>query len=671
MAEAENQDQPPRSSVSPSQLAERDQKNAVITSKMNDEQEGCMRSDTETAPSTDVQVFSIPQIPIQTTHLNLTIEKQISEKTFLDGVLKGFKFLREDDSMCDVTLVVQGMKFKCHKVILATFSDYFRTLFTIEMKEARQEEIQLASFRSETIRKMIMYIYRGYDEFTASNARELLEAAIFFRVDSLRYMCETALSSVLDVQNVIAIWRTAKRFPECNALRQTCEEYLLLYFDRLKEDDIRCLDKEELVFLISNPNLLVSSEDKVYQAAKIWFEDDGDLRKQYLADVFQHIRQPFISKELYSDFMNNFRFFDAPAIKPFIEEALRYQSLPNCRMDEVSTRTTLRQHYNMEKALLLIGFNQRFTCCNPCMWAWRFDCKRWYTLRSAPFKLGHGYATCRFGQSEIYFSGGQGRRIFQKFDGLTDKIVSCTKIKTARMSHCMVCVRDSIYIIGGNGFQFDKEDTIPTEDKLESVEAWRPSENTWRHCGSIMVPVSGATACNSGRLILLYGGFRDEQNKEPSNLAQFFDTETNTGGHLSTYLPFSHQNLQSVNIGDVVYILTKNHIFESKDELEYINVRSLREKHKYADTFKPPTMTKDLTSLYIIQESCYGTIPFPIDRSWELQRYNTGTRALETVSDKIQFMRSEGSMHTLVVSKSILLEKGIITTGSQGFLTQR
>ncbi|XP_069135195.1 kelch-like protein 2 [Argopecten irradians] len=226
-----------------------------------------IRDDFSTSPQqdTNTEVSKILNVPIQKERLGVTIDEKESDKTYLDATLGGLNILKKEDALCDVNLVVDGVKIKCHKVILAIFSEYFRAMFTREMEETDQNEIQLTEFECKTIQKMITLMYEGYAGFTAADARELLEASIFFKVESLRHMCEKVLSLVLDVINVNVFWRTTKRFPECNILRKSCEDYMLLHFDTLPEKEICNLSKNEMVFLLSNKALKVSNEDKFFR----------------------------------------------------------------------------------------------------------------------------------------------------------------------------------------------------------------------------------------------------------------------------------------------------------------------------------------------------------------------------------------------------------------------
>ncbi|XP_069135194.1 kelch-like protein 29 [Argopecten irradians] len=400
----------------------------------------------------------------------------------------------------------------------------------------------------------------------------------------------------------------------------------------------------------------------------IWFKHDTQKRYQYLAEIFQHVRLPYVSKNIYSEFMDRCDFHEEPDVKPFVEEAESYKNYPSCQMEELSSRTRLRQHYDMEKVILVIGYKQRITCTDPCMWVWRFGLGQWYTLNSSPAKLGDGYATCRYGKSEVFFCGGQGKRTFLKFDGLTDTILPCTQMPAARMSHCMVCVGDAIYVLGGTGFQYDKEQACLVEDRFESVEQWRSFESQWQQCGHIMSAVSGATACASGSLILIYGGYIDKNDKEPSDTAQFFDTKTNTCGYLANHLPFRYGNLKSVSVKGVTYILTNSELFQSncKDESGYNYVQTLKDKFDCQNYRSlSSAMASDGNYLFFLKE-CFSTrIAMYDETSWDLRRYDIETREIENASENIQFLKSSVSMYTLVVGKSVLQDKSVVQLNSK------
>ena len=84
------------------------------------------------------------------------------------GEINHIHFVSEDiealylsEEYADVTLVVAGQKFRCHKLILAARSEYFRALLFGGMKESTQSEIELTVSSLHAFKGLLKYIYTG------------------------------------------------------------------------------------------------------------------------------------------------------------------------------------------------------------------------------------------------------------------------------------------------------------------------------------------------------------------------------------------------------------------------------------------------------------------------------------------------------------------------------
>ena len=65
------------------------------------------------------------------------------------------------DEYSDVALVVDGQRFRAHRVILAARSDYFRALLYGGMKESQLSEIELKDTSLAAFKHLLRYIYTG------------------------------------------------------------------------------------------------------------------------------------------------------------------------------------------------------------------------------------------------------------------------------------------------------------------------------------------------------------------------------------------------------------------------------------------------------------------------------------------------------------------------------
>ena len=59
---------------------------------------------------------------------------QIFTDSHAKSILATMNNLRKANTLCDVTLDVQGQKFPAHRIVLASCSDYFCAMFTNEVQ---------------------------------------------------------------------------------------------------------------------------------------------------------------------------------------------------------------------------------------------------------------------------------------------------------------------------------------------------------------------------------------------------------------------------------------------------------------------------------------------------------------------------------------------------------
>jgi BTB/POZ domain-containing protein 9 len=95
-----------------------------------------------------------PQVPSGTESVS-----EVDHVATLSENLKNGLFLNSDYS--DVNLIVEGVSFPAHKIILAARSFYFRALLFGGMKESTQSEIELKAAPTVAFKALLKYVYSG------------------------------------------------------------------------------------------------------------------------------------------------------------------------------------------------------------------------------------------------------------------------------------------------------------------------------------------------------------------------------------------------------------------------------------------------------------------------------------------------------------------------------
>ena len=112
-----------------------------------------------------------------------------SDQLYCKEILQTLNSLRHDDSLCDVTLVVEEREFKAHRNVLAASSPYFRNMFTSDMREKTESKVTIEALTSSVMEDLLSFIYTGAVEIgEESRARDLLPTADYLMLPRLNKM---------------------------------------------------------------------------------------------------------------------------------------------------------------------------------------------------------------------------------------------------------------------------------------------------------------------------------------------------------------------------------------------------------------------------------------------------------------------------------------------------
>ena len=105
--------------------------------------------------------------------------------------------------LSDCTVFCQGREFNCHKAVLAGRSVVFDAMISHDMEETRRGEVVIKDLDSDTVGKMLAYVYTGKVEEIEAKAAELLAAAEKYILPELKMMSEEALCRTMKIDNVL------------------------------------------------------------------------------------------------------------------------------------------------------------------------------------------------------------------------------------------------------------------------------------------------------------------------------------------------------------------------------------------------------------------------------------------------------------------------------------
>lgn len=414
----------------------------------------------------------------------------------------------------DVEIQVEKKTFKCHKVILSAFSDYFHAMFSSGMKECQNNVVCIKDTSSVIFENVLSFAYSGEDCVTIDNAEDLLRASVLLQISCLQERCESFLLEQTTAENCIGIWRLAQSL-SCDQLKETSWEFILKEFEVISQlDEFLALEKDELISIVSNDNLNVSNEENVCDAVFRWLKKDED-RNSYLADVFDQLRLQQVSLQYLLEKVD----FN-PAVRgnavcsALVKQALDYHLYPERReMYNIPLRTGTKMEVIVLIGKTPQGREQKLIevyCYSPSE-------RKWYTMPTLPSNIGRYFSCCVYGDY-IYVSGGTERPIacLKLHIGRRDWI-HCRSMNFGRLRHAMVAERNSVYVVGG----FDPI----TDVTYHSIERYDIAQETWKEVGELTCAVDALSAAAYQGKIFVFGGWL--KDCDHAACVQCFDTSTN------------------------------------------------------------------------------------------------------------------------------------------------
>lgn len=119
--------------------------------------------------------------------------------------------------------------------------------------------------------------------------------------------------------------------------------------------------------LISNTQLNISSEEKVFTAVLNWIKHDLVERKKHIAELISNVRLPLLNRDFLMENVETEPLVrEDQHCKELLLEAMKYHLLPEQRSSLVSQRTLERKPEGMKPYVFAVGGGSLFAIHNEC-----------------------------------------------------------------------------------------------------------------------------------------------------------------------------------------------------------------------------------------------------------------------------------------------------------------
>ena len=175
---------------------------------------------------------------------------------------------------CDFTLVADNHRFPVHRNVLGVVSTFFDKMFHIDMKEKRENKVEINGVSKEVLEVILDFMYTGEMALSMENVFAIIEAAHLLDLPYVKETCSKYLGNQVNVGNWSSIRAHAKRY-DYKELLDKFDEAIALQFDAfVKAEQFIELNVEDLKHLLGLQKRRVKSEDEVYKAVIGWIKHD-------------------------------------------------------------------------------------------------------------------------------------------------------------------------------------------------------------------------------------------------------------------------------------------------------------------------------------------------------------------------------------------------------------
>ncbi|XP_040214883.1 kelch-like protein 10 [Rana temporaria] len=428
------------------------------------------------------------------------------EQTIRTMAWTQFHDLRMEDEFCDVTIKVDDVMFRAHKIILSVCSLYFRTLFSERWTKTGKNVYHIPGIAADMMRLILLYAYTNAISISSENVEDLFMAADQFNILGLQWRCSDFLVGHLSPENCVGIGRFSNHF-HCPKLHEKTHAYILHHFHEITttSEELLELSLTEFEDLIKKDELNVKREEAIFETIIKWIEHHPTQRRQHITTLLPKVRMALIHPMyLINNVMTNIHIQHNQECMSIVTSVLRTKYDLNANGSSGSDFMNPLTRPRLPSAILLaVG---GYSSSNPTNAMETYDCRvdRWVDI-TYDMESPRAYHGTAYLNGYVYLVGGlDGINYLNsvtRFDPVRKIWQQVAPMNDNRCYVSTVVLENRLYAMGG----FDGH------IRLESAECYDPETNQWDLIAPMNEIRSDAKATILNGKIYICGGFNGEE----------------------------------------------------------------------------------------------------------------------------------------------------------------
>ncbi|XP_076815127.1 kelch-like protein 7 [Clavelina lepadiformis] len=428
-------------------------------------------------------------------------------------------------------------------------------MFTTKMKESYLNEGSVKEVSGPTMDSIINFIYTSCIILTHDNVYDVLEAAEYLRILSLKEYCKKFFKASLNGENCLKIRSYSNRY-NMGDLVQAAETFISKNLGAvLKSSDFLQFNVDDVMAMLKLESEQDSIDEDKYRSVVSWTKYSLDERRKHFNDLFHLVQLNSLSKKFLNEVVHREELVNQSADSMNLLVTALFARIPgnidnkdNCQSDEiliiggrdceqsvVKFNTKTKQWSDMpdtnfarrwpsavnyNQQILLMGGAERHTYYNSVeILDLNDENPKWDSNLPSMGEKRRAFASALL-DGLVYCAGGwndTGRlSSCESYNPEERKWSSIRNMKKKRSYHALVSARGLLYSLGG----YDDDNNA-----INTAECYDPRNGKWKYIPRMKTRRYGLTAVVLNNEIYAIGG-RDGSNRLSSVEKYNLDTKT-------------------------------------------------------------------------------------------------------------------------------------------------
>ncbi|XP_071945747.1 ectoderm-neural cortex protein 1-like [Antedon mediterranea] len=458
----------------------------------------------------------------------ITADKHFEIAILPKTTLSRMNDFRRDGILIDIYIEAGQERIPGHRNVLAASSNYFYAMFTSNMKEKHDDTIHISNIDAATMLSIINYIYTGQICLSPDNVQSVFEAACLMQLTKLQKCCSEFFIHNLDASNCLGVYNLAILHDITDLANTTLNVVLQSFSDVLCEEDFLRLTKEQLTEMLKK-DVIVKSENQVFEGLIKWIKYDMDTRQKHLHDLLKEIRLVHMKeKYLIKSVLQHPLIEESAQCRDVISKTMGFWNLCPDKQIEVRDSCLCYQARPYREKIFIIGgkdedqnFQNNILSCDEI----QLSKSCWKHEATLPLPLHDLDLIATALDDSIFISQHKpairaspspmsSNRWIYHLKEKTWKKIQASRLKF-RFEFGIAYLEGFVYIIGG--YDANMRD-------VSKVERYNCQTDTWDEVAKLPYVTDSCVAAECNRRIIVIGGHSSSRKAE--TLVQSYDPST-------------------------------------------------------------------------------------------------------------------------------------------------